>query len=126
MRMREIKFRAWDEKKKAMLHTAIPNSCDYLNFAIGDVTNKHKMELMQFTGMRDKNDKEIFEGDIVEFWDIPWNTGGMGAERRRVVVNFKEGNFTTFAASLEPEIIGNIHENAVEESGVVPNGRNGS
>ncbi len=56
--MREIKFRAWDKYKKFMYEIGrldFPiNSPDYEN-----------IEIMQFTGLLDKNGKEIYEGDII-------------------------------------------------------------
>lgn len=65
--MREIKFRAWDKEKKRMLEwdkykeeicQAIPVDC-------GDEWTERCI-VMQFTGLTDKNDKEIYEGDIVK------------------------------------------------------------
>ena len=60
--MREIKFRAWDGKR--MFHESF---CEYLNGYGCLFQQFEKPEaLMQYTGLKDKNGKEIYEGDIVK------------------------------------------------------------
>ncbi len=58
--MRPIKFRAWDRDGKYFLH----NFMDNFNLSI---LTKNTYDVMQFTGLLDKNSVEIYEGDIVQY-----------------------------------------------------------
>lgn len=63
--MREIKFRAWDDKAKAMI------SADNLAFEtylpLWMQFKGSTLQFMQYTGLDDDSNKEIYEGDILYF-----------------------------------------------------------
>lgn len=67
--MREIKFRAFDTDKKCFcdnydLTRGFTEKLDYVEFEADS-----NIELMQFTGLFDKNEIEIYEGDILSTAD---------------------------------------------------------
>ena len=86
--MREIKFRAWNKKHKIMSAVNVLNiafdGSHIVNIAVNVVKEfdyvwrSPDFELMQFTGLVDKREIEIYEGSIVE-----WNDGD---DRWRVAV----------------------------------------
>ena len=109
--MREIKFREFDKNKGTMDEFIYD-----LNFK-EDETHKeihlyHDEILMQYTGLKDKNGVEIYEGDIVNYMYRSWNDGGMGDKIKTKEVKFREGGFNCFTLDIfGVEVIGNIYEN---------------
>jgi uncharacterized phage protein (TIGR01671 family) len=67
MKAKEIKFRAWDESRKYMAYQGTPDLETIQSFMhhFGD------KKLLQFTGLHDKNGKEIYKGDILsDRWKV--------------------------------------------------------
>lgn len=70
--MRELKFRAWNNDIKVMDY-GNGELCGYNEFdlsptaTVNDIINQNypELEWMQYTGIKDKNGKEIYEGDIL-------------------------------------------------------------
>jgi len=122
---REIKFRAWEVNKGLGGRMTEP-------FTLIDIHNRKyvatgfadRIEFMQFTGLLDKNGKEIYEGDIVEMTD-PY-----GEDKLKCEIKYENGAFTVEAdgwfgmgecdvtavgwaqeQDILIEVIGNIFEN---------------
>lgn len=106
--MRQIKFRAWVNGKMTESFT-VEEAAHPLS-DIGDlVVTEPSVELMQFTGLQDKNGKDIYEGDIVNQLYLR-NYGELGDKSREIVqVKFQP----TSGYNIWPndvEVIGNIYE----------------
>lgn len=121
--MREIKFRAWDGEEMYVPEIQPDEEGCPINEWFGSFKN---VTLMQYTGLKDKNGKEIYEGDIVKsFWQydgvtvrdyeltglIVWNQEvaafslDYGDQMIKWLSSYEREEL------LELEIIGNVHQN---------------
>ena len=146
--MREIKFRAWDGEEMVFSQHPKPTKSirikfgeislveRYFNEASGkDAEMKISSEIMQYTGLKDKNGKEVWEGDILRFSD-KWGWYGREYGLKMAFANEAERAALLEKYEAEPyeervvvipdsyewmlgnnevqtywEVIGNIHEN---------------
>lgn len=123
--MRVIKFRAWDNGNNGMLDV---QNLDFKDCFYGgeiqirttmynDYFDIREMPLMQYTGLHDKNGKEIYEGDIVRLY------GEFGDEEYIGIIEYQLASFVITTKTVTDdlgnidieeqklEIIGNIYEN---------------
>ncbi|MDG6763115.1 YopX family protein [Lactiplantibacillus plantarum] len=110
-----IKFRAWDNKYKEYtenryLFEIVPDGKDFDLVSSVDFDDSNGLVIEQYTGLKDVNGKEIYEGDILE------------NRKYRSIVKFASGKFLadlietiqTFDLIGEThgsKVIGNVHEN---------------
>lgn len=122
--MREIKFRVWDKRKKEWLFRGkdIDAMADDIE---GMCIGWESYEIMQYTGLKDKNGKEIYEGDIVKkykrgFYDTSYGTYIVSWDEITVAFTTKDRDLSSgsFMEDIEfnYEVIGNIYENPRFES----------
>ena len=127
--MRQIKFRVWDKaEKKWLFGYEYPNLGGFSLFGevtlMGELSTisldkmaKDEYAVMQHTGLKDKNGKEIYEGDILKLIYY-----GGGTDHLEVRYNENNARFLLFNKDDpdgwgwdyrgDVEVIGNIHENS--------------
>ena len=117
--MREIKFRAWLKEHKTMVNVAEIDIDHQLIYHYGfddfegNFENFNSIELLQYTGLKDKN--EIYEGDILfqsfgeRYYKVIFENGSFRAEFEG---DFEEYSFDLINIVAQGcEVVGNIYEN---------------
>ena len=117
--MREIKFRVWDAHKRMWTEYRIHDGVVYFldkstGVWVGKYDKRYKeFDFMEYSGLRDKNNKEIYEGDIVV----------QNNKRHRVIFDEENARFCirddefelnvsfTNMNNKRMEVVGNIYEN---------------
>lgn len=111
---RPLKFRAWDKKNRKMYDNVQDGIMIDENYGLhfGVICNNqhdhYDFVVLQYTGLKDKNGVEIYEGDVLtelgSIKVVEWTTEGLGWQFR--TIKDEPGNY-----SAKIEVIGNIYEN---------------
>ena len=119
--MRELKFKVWDKLEKRMIlpdqgyqgHYVLSLKGEFHNLQNGSGGKEYIVQ--QYTGLKDKNGKEIYEGDIFKGGDYKWDA--VRFEGGQFQVNLMGARVFTLqelCCDIDyelPEVIGNIFEN---------------
>jgi len=129
--MRELKFRAWDKVNKTYTYVALGDLICGACTETGDKKLSGNEQIWeQYTGSKDKNGKEIWEGDILRWKHYYEITGEDIETTAKVYWEEKDASFVV-GDWFEPlghlvdedkvEVIGNIHQNPELLNGDKPN-----
>lgn len=115
--MKEIKFRAWVNEQWVDWLPDSKTLGEYNEVGIyaDEYNTEDKCFIEQYTGLRDKNGKEIYEGDIMRYdaidYKVLWADYYAGFETKRLNSPWNDAGLTLHFLASVGRVIGNIHEN---------------
>lgn len=121
---REIKFRVWDKVWKEMSYIDLCDLAEGDDYwydgetsvweVMNDATSEQRRyAIQQYTGLKDKKGKEVYEGDIVSY--IFGKPNGDSVEVYSETVEFNYGQLLHLTYADYVEVIGNIYESEVND-----------
>jgi hypothetical protein len=109
---RPIKFRVWDKRETKGMSTKNMLYDAQLHHLWQDFVDYPGYELMQYTGLTDKNGKEIYEGDIIHLKFGELNANLVVKWDKYMGLKYHNGGWTSLVhVDTHGEVIGNIFEN---------------
>lgn len=113
---RPIKFRAWNKTKSVMLSAGDVGECRVTvlgrSHIYGTEATPDEYEWMQFTGLLDREGKEIYEGDVVGeegfCFPVTWIEGAYHIGNSQTLIEWMHARQRRGEGT---EVIGNIYEN---------------
>ena len=121
---RKIKFRVWDKLEERFINSSTPNQGHYIITLNGEFHNLQNGSggndyvIQEYTGLKDENGVEIYEGDILSMPITTFDTEDIVDFIQEAVIfegaSFKwHGDFLEENLTKDLSIVGNIFENGV-------------